>query len=190
VAGNGTTGTAGSGAALETALNYPFGIALTGNDIYFTNSEGYRLMKLSGGALSTIAGDGTSDSTGDGALAIHAQINEPCGFAVGPDGSFYFTEQRGSKVRKIDTAGIISTIAASGLSIPHGLTVDAAGTVYVADTCNDRIVMIRDGVVSTVAGGNNQGTALNQLDFPYGAAIGPDSYLYVADTGNHRIMRY
>jgi sugar lactone lactonase YvrE len=190
VAGNGTLGYAAGGNALETAIGFPSSIiALTDDDIYFINSYTYGIVKLSGGVLSTVAGDGTPGSSGDGGPAKDAQVNAPAGLAAGPDGSLYFTELTLlGIVRKIDAAGNISTIA-GGLNYHDFITVDAAGTVYVADFGIQRIAMIRNGVVSTVAGGT-YGSALNQLSIPSGVAVGPDGGLYIADSGNDRIMRY
>jgi DNA-binding beta-propeller fold protein YncE len=116
---------------------------------------------------------------------------------AGLDGNFYLVEAGGHKVRKIDATGAITTVAGTGvagtavnsLDRPRGVAVDAAGTLYITDANNHRVVMVRNGTSSVLAGGS-EGLALNELKLPQGITIGPDGYLYVADSGNHRIMRY
>jgi sugar lactone lactonase YvrE len=201
VAGTGLAGNAASGSALTTTLNQPYTINFIGNDLYFTNHGNHRFQKIKDGNITTIAGKGTAESTGtDGSLAVDANVFSPRGIAIAPDGSMYFSEMGSHKVRRIDMAtGKIyhaagNTSGSSGnavtaLNQPNDIVIDAAGTLYIADYINDRIVMVRGGTPTVFAGGT-QGSASNQMDGPQGLAIGPDGYLYVAESLNHRIVRY
>jgi sugar lactone lactonase YvrE len=180
------------GSPLSTILPRPNGVAFINGELYFTEL-GYYIWKISQyGKIARVAGNGYRGPNGDGGPARDAQIQPVYCLAAGPDGSLYFAE--GDRVRKIDSAGIITTvegsITAGNWSSSFGIAVDAAGTVYVAyshDT-NPRVVMLRDGVSTVLVSGLGSGNG--QLRYPEGIAIGPDGYLYVADTGNNRIMRY
>ena len=87
-------------------------------------------------------------------------------------------------------SGNISTLVTK-LNNPHGLAVDAAGTLYIVNTDGHTVVMVRSGstTVEPLAG-STVGNADGQFRRPQSIAVGPDGYLYIADTENHRIMRY
>jgi streptogramin lyase len=136
-------------------------------NFYFPDSGQHRIRKVStNGILTNYAGSGAAGVSsagfaGDGGPATSAKLNNPVGLAVDAQGNIYFADLNNQRVRKIDTAGIITTIAGSGtstgsgvaggfsgdggqatnarLNAPHGVGVDAAGNVYIADTTNYRI---------------------------------------------------
>jgi hypothetical protein len=104
--------------------------------------------------ITTIAGNGTADSGGDGGPATDAGLNGPSATAVDAAGNVYIAEAYGSRVRKIDTTGTISTIVGNGncgsggdggpavnatVCQLYGIAVDATGNVYIADTYNHRV---------------------------------------------------
>jgi sugar lactone lactonase YvrE len=123
--------------------------------------------------ISTIAGNG---SGGDGGPALTASIYDPSSLAFDHAGNLYFSEQLNNTVRKIDAAGIISTIAGTGsagfsgddslavnaeLNEPAGITVDSIGNLFIADAVNNRVRKINavTGIITTVCGNGTAGFA-------------------------------
>ena len=159
VAGNGTQGYSGDGGQAASAeINSPSGVALDASgNIYFGNilSNCIRKVTASTGIISTVAGTGTAGFSGDGGLATSAKIYYPYGVAADAGGNIYFADEVNDRVRKVSAStGDISTVAGTGttgysgdggaatsaqLYWPHGVAVDAAGNVYIADLDNDRI---------------------------------------------------
>ena len=167
-------------------------------------------MNLNTGVITTVAGDGTEDYGGDGGLATAAKLKLPFGVAVDTAGNLYIADTYNHRIRKI-TGTTISTIAGAGtegfsgdggaataaeLKLPHGVAVDAAGNVFIADTYNHRVRKITGANISTVAGdgtegyGGDGGAATSaQLKLPQALAVDTAGNLYIADTYNHRIRK-
>ncbi|MBL7692456.1 MAG: T9SS type A sorting domain-containing protein [Flavipsychrobacter sp.] len=176
VAGSGSWGFSGDGAAATAAQLYFGG---TGGDIVFDNSNNMyfadlynqRVRKVTpAGIISTVAGDGSSGSSGDGGPATAARIWDPMGLAIDAAGNLYIAEHRGHRIRKIDVAtGIITTIAGTGtaaysgdggpataaeIGYPLGMIFDASGNLFVAEYSTGSIRKITPaGVISTHATG-------------------------------------
>ncbi|MBZ5594857.1 MAG: hypothetical protein LAP39_21640 [Acidobacteriia bacterium] len=206
VAGNGTFGFSGDGGpATHAQLNNPTGVAVdAAGDIYIADSGNSRIRKVSGGLITTVAGNGTPGSSGDGGPAADAELGAGS-VACDGSGNLYITE--GQRIRKVSN-GVISTIAgigvpvenepavASWLSSPWGVAVDKAGDVYIADASNARIRKVSQGVISTVAGGSGNGfggdggsATAALLNGPYGVAVNSSGELYIADSGTNRIRK-
>jgi hypothetical protein len=188
-------------------------------NVYVADGYTYRVRKIwvSTRVITTIAGTGAMGSTGDGGLAIFAQLNVPTGVAVDASGNVYITEQEGHRVRQVSPSGTISTLAGNGnmafcgdggaaanacLRYPYGVAVDGSGNVFIADTSNFRVRKVAAGTrkISTVAGGgsglgDNGPATKAQLSAFYGVAVFPTAAsnsaksLYIADTGHHRVRR-
>jgi uncharacterized protein (TIGR03437 family) len=205
-AGNGTAGFGGDGGAATSAqLNSPSGVAVdAAGNVYIADTQNARIRKVSGGAISTVAGSGTLGYGGDGGAGTSAQLNFPTGVAVDSAGNLYIADFGNSAVRKLSTAGTISTVAGNGtqgysgdgglgklaqLNGPQGVAVDSAGNLYIADTLNSRIRMVTaGGAISTVAGTGfagytgDGGPAINaQVVRPTGLAVDSAGYVYVSD---------
>lgn len=215
VAGNGINGFAGDGgAATDAELNNPFTLAIDGSgNLYIADQLNHRIRRVSSsGTISTIAGDGTASSAGNGAAATNAQLSTPTGIAVDRSGNVYATDAVGSAVRKFSVGGNISTFAGNGtaaytgdggaassasLNRPKGLLVDSSGKVYISDAANHRIRMVSTaGVITTVAGngtvgyGGDGAQAVDaSLNYPQGLAMDAAGNLYVADRDNHRVRK-
>lgn len=142
----------------------------TGN-LYISDTSGNRVWKIdSTGALTRIAGDPNSvpGSGGDGAAAVKASLSSPVGLAMDAAGNLYIADNGNSKIRKVDTSGVITTFAGVGngrfsgdgrkatqadLNGPRGLAMDKNGNLFVADTGNGRVRKINpSGIITTVAG--------------------------------------
>src|SRR5207247_5124325 len=120
--------------------------------------------------ISTVAGNGTSDFSGDGGLATSTSLLAPRGVAVDGSGNLYIGDSGNQRIRKVYAAffGIITTVAGNGtaglsgdggpagsaiLSYPGGVAVDGAGNLYIADSSNQRIRKVDTaGIITTVAG--------------------------------------
>jgi sugar lactone lactonase YvrE len=210
IAGNGMSGSGGDGGAATSAqLNGPQGVALdAAGNVYIADTYNSRIREISNGAIATVAGNGKNGDGGDGGPASAAELFAPAGIAVDSFGNLYIADTLNSRVRKV-SSGIIATVAGNGgtgysgdngpaasaeLNWPGAVAVDAAGALYIADTGNDCIRMVKNGVITTVAGdgtmafGGDNGPATSaQLNSPGGVAVDAAGNLYIADTGNGRI---
>jgi len=215
VAGDSTQGYNGDNIlATTTELNEPSGVAVdVAGNIYIADRNNNRIRKVSAssGLITTIAGTGTAGFSGDSGLAVLAEINYPYGIALDTLGNIYFSDGRNYRIRKIDTSGVITTIAGNGTfgyngdSIaatsagldPSGLTIDKYSNIYVADFNNDRIRKINaSGIITTIAGTGMQGyngdgiiATTAQLFMPNGVAVDNTGNIYIADYNNSRIRK-
>jgi RHS repeat-associated protein len=211
-AGNGTGGYSGDGRpAIKAELSFPFGLAIgPDGSLYIADTDNHVIRKVTpDGTISTVAGGGPC-CFGDGGPATAAFLNEPNGVAVGPDNSLYIADSYDNRIREVTPDGIINTIAGNGtgsyggdggpataasLSEPGAVAVGPDGSLYIADTLNDRIRKVTpDGTISTVAGdgtckclGDGGPAIAASLSRPGGIAVGPDGSLYISDTQDNRV---
>ena len=212
IAGNGS---GGDGAlAIGAAIEDPRGIAvdLSGN-IYVSDALSHVVRKIStAGIITTVAGNGARGFSGDGQPGASARLNEPAGLATDSNGNLYIADSGNHRVRRLSTAGTITTVAGDGnarfsdgagaplgasLNNPQGVAVDAANNLYIADTGNNRIrrVSAAGTTITTVAGngqasfsGDGQAT-LVALNGPTGVAVDSANNLYIADADNDRVRK-
>jgi len=202
------------GPATLAQLNFPTGIGVdNGGNLYITDRDNHRIRRVdTSGVITTVAGTGEEGHGGDGGPAVMAQLSGPHGLAVDGSGNLYIAETPNDRIRRVDTSGVITTVAGTGetghggdggpavmaqLSGPHGLAVDGSGNLYIADTWNDRIRRVgTSGVITTVAGNGKRGysgdggpAVMAQLSGPHGLAVDGSGNLYIADAWNHRIRR-
>jgi DNA-binding beta-propeller fold protein YncE len=219
VAGNGTfpAGYSGDGGpAIRAQLNYPATVAFDAvGNVYIFDSHNNAIRKVdTNGIISTVAGNGTKGYSGDGGPATSAQLdtNPYGGAAVDMAGNLYIADINNMVVRHVGTNGIISTVAGNGvkgysgddgpatsaqLFEPIGVTLDAAGNLYIADDINNRIRKLgTNGIITTVAGNGTPsysgdgGPATNAaLYSPAGLAFDAVGNLYIADSGNNAIRK-
>ena len=213
VVGNGNGGYSGdNGLATNAQLNSPTGIAVDGGgNLYIADRANHRIRKVStSGIIITVAGIGSNGYSGDGNLATTARLNNPTGLVVDARGNLYIADQSNYCVRKVNPAGVITTVAGTGtqgysndgisatsaqLSSPTGVTVDARGNLYIVESYYHRIRKVNtSGIITTVAGSSNGcdrgdcGPAIAaRLKSPFGITITDDGNLYIADVGDHRI---
>ena len=202
LAGTGTPGFTGDGAAATTAqLNGPGGIAVdptTGN-VYIADTGNTVIRMISGTTITTVAGNYTLGPgyTGDGGAATGAQLAFPTGVAVDSSGNLYIADQ-GNNVIRVVSGGTILTVGAGGnfkLKAPASVAVDVAGNLFISDTDNSRIVEYSvKGVWSVVAGTGSPGFSGDKgpatqaaLSLPRSVGVDALGQLYICDTLNGRI---
>lgn len=212
-AGNGVAGFGGdSGQASLAQLNGPLGVCLDKSGNLYVNDEGnYRVRKIStSGVITTVAGNGTQSSSGDGGPATSATMNIPIRCAVDNSGNLYIVDQGAHKIRMVNSSGIISTFAGTGIpgftgdggpaaaaemNNPTAAAFDAAGNLYVSDQVNQRIRRIdTNGIIATVAGNGSAGFSGDgglatsaSLNYPGSTVIDSTGSLYIVDSANNRI---
>lgn len=215
IAGTGAAGFGGDGGAATAALlALPSAIAVdTNGNIYIADTNNQRIRKVSGGTILTIAGTGEQNYTGDGAAGTSAALDSPTGVAVDASGNVYIADRHNQRIRELSVSGIITTLVGSGapsfaggfsgdgasataamLAKPTGVSIDASGNVYIADTNNQRIRQVGNGTIASVAGTGDQGfggdgsaatTAV--LNAPKSAGADAFGNLSIADTLDQRI---
>ena len=215
IAGTGADGYNGDNiAATDAELNNPTGIALDGSgNIYIADEDNNRIRKVNGGGIiSTIAGTGSAGYNGDNIDATSAQVNNPYGVSVDRSGNIFIADQNNNRIRKMNTAGVISTIAGTGtfgysgdnlaatsaeLNNPTSVSADIYGNIYIADQHNSRLREVNTGgVISTIAGtltsgynADNIAATSAELNLPAGVALDGSGNIYIADTYNHRVRK-
>jgi sugar lactone lactonase YvrE len=204
LAGNGNSGFV-DGPADVAQFNNPEGVAVDASgNVFVADFANYRVRKISGGGVTTVAGNGIAGfKDGD---ALTAQFFDPEGIAIDESGNLFVAEYGNSRIRKI-AAGVVTTHAGNGIEgfkdgaatnaefdSPFGVAADASGNIYVGDFRNNRIRKITGSTVVTFAGdgmdGFKDGPGVTaQFTRPQGVAVDALGNVYVADRGNHRIRK-
>jgi hypothetical protein len=201
-----TDGALATDAAIDGPTQVVFG---NQGEMLVVDFAGNRILKVQDGKVFRIAGTGTAGFTGDGGPATEAQINNPVNLVETRDGTIYFSDYGNHRIRKIDQAGTISTIAGTSaygtlgdggpavnaqLNHPTGLALDSQGALYVADTGNNRIRIIKEGMIRALAGNGMPGFAGDegdassaQFNNPIALAITPNGKIAISDYSNQRI---
>jgi sugar lactone lactonase YvrE len=212
-AGNGISGFSGDGGQATAAeFNNPQNLTVdAAGNLYIADKGNNRIRRVStSGIISTVAGTGTAGYSGDGGQATAAEINGAYDVAFDASGNMYLADCYNYRIRKVNAAGIISTVVgngtggysgdggqatAAGLYWPAGIIFDGAGNMYISDFGTDRVRMVNTvGIISTVAGngtwaysGDGGLATAAELNGPYGIAFDAFSNLYIADLLNNRI---
>ena len=213
VAGNGVWGYSGDGGLAINANINIYGIDASvitldaSGNVYFSEGTRVRKIDIATGIITTVIGTGMNGFSGDGGPAASAQINNAAGLCFDATGNLYIGDNGNYRIRKVNTSGIISTIAGNGNSgysgdggpaiaatflDPHGVCSDASGNLYVADRYANRIRKITpSGIITTYAGNGSPGYSGDGGPATSATFNGPtdlctDIYgnLYIADHGN------
>ena len=211
VAGNGTTNYSGDGGLAIYAGLHPAAVTVDASGNLFTvDYYSQHIRKVdTNGTITTVVGNGTNGFSGDGGMAPNASLSRPADVTVDASGNLFIADQNNNRIRKVSTNGIITTVAGDGgagysgdggaatnasLLIPEGVTVDAAGNLFIADTGNNRIRKVdTNGIITTVAGGGG-GSDINaatnaSLLFPGGVAVDADGNFFIADSGRWLVRK-
>jgi len=183
------------------------------DNLYAADRINHQIRKIdTQGNVSTIAGTGESDYDGDGGPAIKAAFRDPRALAMDPEGNLYIADTANNRIRKIDTKGIISTVAGNGEHKDTGdggpaleagirsmdaLAISPEGELYIVGFNTHRIRKItKDGKIVTVAGKGYQGyfgdggpATKAMLKQPAAVAFDSKGNMYISDMGNNRIRK-
>ncbi len=208
-----TPGFAGDGGPADKALiDTPNDVAfLAANNFLIADTNNNRIRQVTpNGIINTVAGGQIPGLSGDGGPATSAQLDQPHGVTALPGGGYLIADTLNNRIRKVNAAGVITTIAggaqgfsgdggpatAAQLSLPSDTAVAADGSILIADAGNDRIRKISPaGTITTIAGttrgfGGDGGPATGaQLNLPRDVAVADDGSILIADTGNNRIRK-
>lgn len=208
------------GPSLNAQLNQPSSIAVdSGGDMYVADSSNQVVRKIdAAGRITTVAGNHSLGPgySGDGGSAIDAQLNGPVAVALDGHGNLFIAEQGNSVIRKVDSAGRISTIAGNyslgpgydgdgagavdaQLNQPMGIAIDPNNDIFIADSGNSVIRKVDGaGQITTVAGNYAKGPGYSgdggqavdaQLRLSRGLAVDTRGNLFIADTANDVIRK-
>jgi len=212
VAGNGTAGYGGdSGAAIEAMLNGPMGITVddSGN-LYIADYDNHCIRKVdTGGIITTVAGNGTAGYSGNGGAATEAMLNKPRQLAMDAAGNIYIADESNYSIRKVDTSGIITTVAGNGtygysadglpatqsqLRGPRSVAVDSLHNIYISDYNRIRKVGL-DGILTTITydwrdyGDDEYPVTGGWIHRLLGLEMDSRNNIYFADSEHFRILK-
>ena len=198
----------------QTPVDGPRGVCTgRGGALFVADTANHRVLQAAPQPLVvTAAGNGAPGDAGDGGQARLAQLNQPSACALDSAGNLFIADALSHRIRKVDLAGTISTVAgtgaagfsgdegpaiAGGINAPRGVVVDDNGDIFIADTGNNRIRQVTpDGLIHTIAGqdaagfsGDGGPAASAQINAPGGLLLDGAGDLYFADTGNNRVRR-
>jgi trimeric autotransporter adhesin len=218
IAGNGSYGFSGDGGpAIKATLTSPNSVAVDrAGNIFIADQDNYRVRKVAvaDGIITTVAGNGSYEHSGDGGPAINAGLRSVSAIALDDERNLYILDQVGVRVRKVNAeSGIISTVAGNGtngfsgdgglainasFNYPMGITLDNTGNLYIADRQNHRIrkVDALTGIITTIAGtGTNgfsgDGGPATNANFSLPSSVSVDAFgnIFISDQANGRIRK-
>jgi len=204
-------GTGGDGVlAINAGLNNPSGVAVDVYDnLYVADTYYGRIREVAvDGIITTVAGSSRVGFSGDGGAATNAWLNDPYGLALDTLGNLFIADTGNNRIREVGANGIITTVAGdtnsgyggdggaatnTSLNQPRSVVVDVNGNLFIADTSNQRIREVTNGIIMTVAGGGTNspgdgGAATNaRVSSPAGVAVDAFGNLLIADASSGRI---
>jgi len=215
IAGNGDAGYSGdNGPAISATLNFPAGLCIDKHEnLFIADRNNHRVRMINAeGIITTVAGTGSPEYGGDGGPATFAQLNFPSDLVCDDSRGLFISDRSNSRIRKVNSDGIISTYAGMGvagyggdfgpateamLKFPFGIAKDIEGNLFIADRGNNRIRKVTSqGIITTVAGdgshffsGDYGPAERASLAFPTDVTIDEKGSLYISDRNNNRIRK-
>ena len=213
IAGTGAARFSGDGGpAASAAIKQAEGVAVDSRgNIYVSDTGNNRIRMIDAtGIIKTVAGTGAAGFAGDGGPAISAKLNRPVGIALDAAGKLYIADCYNQRVRVVSSGGGITTLAGDGmpglsgdgghamsasLRFPSGVSVTAAGTVYIADWHNQGVRVVNtSGTINTLAGtgvagfyGDGAAAGHAGLRYPFGLTTDSKGNIFIADSKNNRV---
>jgi hypothetical protein len=213
-AGNGIIGYSGNGGnATNASFHKPRGICVdTAGNLFIADPQNNVIRKIyTAGIITTVAGNNIGGFSGDGGPATIAQLNGPFDVAADAAGNLFIADWNNFRVRKVTTAGTITTVAGNGSPganvdggaatnakvIPSGIFVDDTGNVFFSDPVNNLVRKVSTaGIISTIAGNGTAGysgdggmATTAELSSPYDVAANSSGNIFIADELNNRIRK-
>jgi hypothetical protein len=216
VAGSGSTVPSGdSGLATAAGMQIPIRCAVDSSGNLYIVDQGAAanvVYKVDlNGMISRVAGTyGGTGFSGDNGPATQATMFNLTAISIDPSGNLYLTDQGDQRIRRVDTNGMITTVAGNGhatfggdglpatsasLNYPGETVIDSAGNLFIVDTVNQVVREVTAGIITTVAGmpgsigsGGDGGPPLRaQFNYPFPITLDPAGNLYIGDTGDNRV---
>ena len=200
--------------ATNATINSANGIAFdSAGNLYIADSSNNRIRKVdTNGVITTVAGNGVPGYSGDGGAATNASLKQPYDIASDAWGNLFIADSHNQRVRKVDTNGIISTVAGTSLrgfsgdggaatnaqlNTLYGITVDGLGNLFIADSFNNRVRRVdTNGIVMTIVGsgaygfsGDGMAATNAAIDEPWDVTLDSAGNLFIADFFNQRIRK-
>ena len=213
VAGSGVVGFSGDGGAATSAamIGPTDAVGDAAGNLYITDRGNNRIRRVdTNGIITTYAGTGDAKFGGDGGPAAAAQLFQPFQLALDKNGNLFVADWGNSRVRKITSAGTITTVAGGGTALTDGgpatgasiggnltgVAVDAAGNLYIASNARVRKVDAVSGNISTIAGNGTAGfsgdgglATLAEVNGPQSVAVDAAGNVYFSDENNLRVRQ-
>lgn len=188
-------------------IGNPYDVAVDSQgNLYVPQDVSHYIRKITPeGVVSILAGSGNATyADGNGTAAA---FKSPSGVTVDSQGNVYVADRRNHRIRKVTSAGVVTTVAGNGTAAlvdgpalqasfnePIGIAIDASDNLYVADWANNAIRKISGGTVTTIAGNGSasfqDGTGTAALFAqPLSLTLDPQGNIFVSDWGNHRIRK-
>ncbi len=197
-AGGGAANPGDGGQATAAVIASPSGITTDSlGDVFVADRNGMRVREISPtGVISTVAGNGTAGYSGNGGLAVNAELYLPSDVAVDASGDIYIADFSNNFIREVTAGGIINNVPVGAImNGPSGLALNSSGNLYVADRFNNRVLkVVAGGGATTVAGnglerfsGDGGPATSAQLNLTTGVALDQNGNLYIADGLNGRV---
>lgn len=214
-AGTGAQGASGDGGAANLArFSFPYGMVFDGlGNLFVADYNNHRIRKITpSGIISTFAGTGVQGFSGDGGAANLAQLSYPISLAVDASNNIYIADGSNHRIRKVNTSGIISTVAGNGIAgdtgdggpatsakfqSPYAVALDGNGNIYIAAYGNNKVRKVNtSGIISTFAGngvlgysGDGGSAPVANIAGPYGLATDLSGNIYIAESIGQRIRK-
>jgi hypothetical protein len=212
VAGTGTAGFSGdNGQATSARLRTPTDVAIKPDGtMYIADRANQRIRKVTpAGVISTVAGNGTAGYSADDVQATASRLNNPYSVTFDPAGNLYIADYDNERVRMVNTGGLITTIAGTGVATADGDGGDAteaglhkpqyvqytpAGDLIICESNNNDVRIVHEGIIDTLAGSRQFGFAgdgsfpiFSTWQRPSGTVLDQQGNLWIADRNNHRV---
>lgn len=184
--------------------------------LYIAETSTHRILRLNVDhewKIAVHAGAGSAGFSGDHGPALQARFNQPVDLAIDAQDNLYVADMGNHRIRKISPEGVVTTLAGNGLpgfygdgraaedaslNLPSAVASDNQGNIFLADSGNQRIRVVRpDGSIVTLAGTGAAGYSgdgglpgLGTFNGPWAIAYSPTGGLYVADRNNHAVRHF